>query len=180
MFTSHTTKRHICKGTLVSVLAGLIYPWGDLYPAGLATVATEVQFVNPITITTGNNLQYGLVSKAIVNPETITIAASSAVTDSNNRVSGSTRAASFIVGTTATQAMTITVNTITNGTAYTLDSFHCDYSGGVAVGTCDGAGLNVASSTDNATLQIGATLTGNGLDVAGTANGSFDVTVSYH
>jgi hypothetical protein len=179
MFTSHTTKRHIYHGALVSLLAGLITPWGDLYAAGLATVAAEVRFVSPITVTTSNNLQYGPIPTAIADLETITIATNSAVTDSNNRVSGGIQAARLTVDATATQAMTITANTVTNGTGYTLDSFQCGYSGAV-VGACDGDGLSVASSTDSATLLIGATLTGNGLDVGGDANGSFDVTVSYH
>jgi hypothetical protein len=173
------TAKRLYQGALLSILIGLA-PATILFAANPETVTAEVEFVAPITVTTSNNLQFGLISTDIVNLDTIAIATNSTVTDASSRVLGGTQAAANLtVGTTATQAITIAVGAPTNGTGYALSAFLCDYNGGATTGACDGAGLNVASSVASAAVLIGATLTGDGLDVVGAANGSFPVTVSY-
>ncbi len=141
-------------------------------------VTVEVTFVDPITITEVNALQYGLLDQLLDADETVVIAPDSSVFDSNGRVVGGTQAAADLT-VTATESTTITilVDNIVNGTGYTLATFICDYNAGPDT-ACDGAGFDVASIA-SATLRVGVTLTGNGSAVAGVANGRFDVTVSY-
>lgn len=150
MFTSHTIRRYMYHGVLESALAGLIYSWSGLVAASPATVPAEVQFVSPVTITTGNS-----------------------------QPSGDDQLASLDLGTSMTRAMTITVNIRTSSTVYTVDDFQCSYNNGAITGACDGAGPGVTASADNLTLQIGAKLIGNGLDVADATNSNIDVIVSY-
>jgi hypothetical protein len=142
------------------------------------SVVAEAEFVAPITITENNPLQFGLLDVNLANSETIVVGTDDAVTDSAARVlGGSQAAADLTVTATASQAITILVDNVTSGTGYGLDAFLCSYGGG-ADAACDGAGLS-ATSVASATLEVGATMTGDGTAVAGVANGSFDVTVAY-
>lgn len=143
------------------------------------SVTAEVEFVDPITITENNALQFGLLDQNMADLETVVIATSGSVTDAGSNVQGGTQAAANLtVASTASQGITILVDNVVNGTGYALGTFMCDYNTAAASGACDGSGLS-ATSAASATLLIGATLTGDGLSVAGAANGSFDVTVTY-
>ena len=142
--------------------------------AATENVNAEVQFVSPVSITENNPLQFGLLDAGLANLETVVIATDDSVTDSASNVLGGTQAAADLtVSATAGQSINISISSIVNGTGYALGSFTCDYNGNGS-GAC-GAETSVASGT----LEIGATLTGDGLAVAGTANGSFDVVVDY-
>ncbi len=159
------------------VLAGLL----TLNSAGAANpepVTVEVEFVDPITIGENNALQFGLLDQNFANLETIVIGTNSAVTDAAGRVLGGTQAAGdFTVASTTAKAITILVDSIVDGTGYSLGTPLCSYDAGPDT-ACDGAGMS-ATSVASATLLIGATMTGDGLAVTGVANGSFNVTVSY-
>ncbi len=50
-------------------------------------VTVEVEFVDPITITTNNALQFGLLDVNLANLETVVIAPDSSVTDAASRSS---------------------------------------------------------------------------------------------
>lgn len=142
------------------------------------TVTAEAEFVAPITLVENNALQFGLLDVNLANLETVVIGTNDAVTDAAGRVlGGSQAAADLTVSATASQAITILVDTVSSGTGYSLGSFLCRYNAG-ADGACDGAGLS-ATSVASAVLEIGATMTGDGLAAAGVANGSFNVTVTY-
>ena len=141
------------------------------------SVVAQVQFVDAITITENNALQFGLLDQNL-NLETVVIAPDSSVTDAGSIVLGGTQAAaSLTVASTATQSITITIGSIVDGTGYALGTVMCTYDGGSST-ACDGGGMS-ATSVASATLLVGATLTGDNLSVAGAANGSFNVTVSY-
>ena len=162
---------------LGSVLIGLIFATS----AGAANpepVTVEVEFVDPITITETNALQFGLldvslgVALVIIDPD-------GTLTDAGSNVLGGTQAAAAltVVGT-AGLPINILVDNIVPNTGYTLGTFVCNYNGGSDTG-CQGAGLDVASSASSAPLLVGATLTGIGGAGVGASNGSFDVTVIY-
>ncbi len=166
------------KGAVASTVAMLLV----MSSAGAAnpeSVTAEVEFVDPITVTENNALQYGLLDRNLATAETVVIAPTGTLTDAAGNVQGGTQAAANLTVTaTATQSITILVDNVVNGLGYALSGFTCDYNSAAPSGACDGSGLS-ATSVASATLLIGATLTGDGLSEVGTANGSFDVTVTY-
>lgn len=166
------------KAAGLSALA-LLLVMGSAGAANPEPVTAEVEFVDPITITETNALQFGLLDQNLASAETVIIAPGGTVTDAGGNVQGGTQAAANLtVTSTAAQSVTILVDNIVNGVGYALSSFQCDYNTGAASGACDGSGLT-ATSAASAALLIGATLTGDGLSAPGAANGSFDVTVTY-
>jgi hypothetical protein len=145
------------------------------------TVTAEVAFVAPITISTTTNLQYGALDVAMALGHTIVITPGGGVTDSNgNIVGGIPGPAELSVTATVLQPITILVDSPTNaGGAYNLSLFTCDYDSSGAA-PCNGLGLITTSAAAATTdLFVGATLTGTGGAVAGTFDGSVDVTISY-
>lgn len=141
-------------------------------------VVAHVTFVEPISVIEVSALQYGLLEQSFVSPDIVVIAPDSTVTDTASRVVGGTQAAANLtVATTPAQAITILVDTVIDGTGYALGTFICNYDGGTDA-VCDGAGYS-QTSVASATLLIGATIVGDGLAVAGAADGSFNITVSY-
>jgi hypothetical protein len=162
--------------TLGSALIGLIFA-ASVYAAP-EQVPVEVEFVDSVSITGDSELKFGLLNVSLAGGETVIIAPDDSVTDASNRVvGGKQRAADLTVTATASQSITILVDTIVSGAGYTLASFVCKYDTGADT-ACDGAGYS-AISVANATLKVGVTLTGNGSAVVGVDNGSFNVTVSY-
>ncbi len=164
---------------LGSILIGLMLAT-SAWAANPEPVIIEVEFVAPVTITENNALQYGLLDANMVSPQLVTITPAGVVTDaSSNVLGGSQAAANLTVDATASQAINILVDNISSGAGYTMGAFRCDYNG-ASESSCDGTGLDIASSLGSAVVRVGATLTGivAGASV-GTFNGSFDVTVSY-
>jgi hypothetical protein len=161
--------------------AGLL-SFNSAQAANPLTVIAEVAFVAPIDITQIDPLRYGLLDIAMAGGDTITIpTAGPALDPQGNIVGGTQNAALLSVSSTVSQPINILVNNPTNGGgAYSLATFMCAYNGGGAA-ACDGAfSLNTTSGlVSPASLLIGATLTAVGVPVAGTFNGSFDVTISY-
>ena len=161
----------------IASFAAAMFASSQANAANPEAVTAEVEFVDPLTITEVNALQFGLLDQNL-NLETVVIAPNSALTDAGGIVLGGTQAAADLtVAGTASQSITILVDSISNGTGYTLGTVLCSYNSGANT-ACDGAGMS-ATSAASATLLIGATLTGNNLAATGVANGSFNVTVSY-
>ena len=164
------------KAALAAIVA--LAPVSVAVAANPEPVVAEVTFVDPVTITETNALQFGLLDAGLANGEEVVIAPDGTVTDVNNRVVGGAQAAAELTVTASgAQPITILIDTVTSGSGYTLAGFVCSYDGGADT-ACDGAGYS-ESSVASATLAVGATLTGDGSAAAGVANGSFNVTVSY-
>lgn len=158
------------------VLSGLLSASAAL-AANPEPVVVQATFVDPITITEVNALQYGLLQAALANLETVVIAPDSTVTDAAGRVVGGTQAAANLTVTaTAALAITIDVTEVSEGTGYTLGTYVCNYNAGTDT-ACEGGYTETAVAS--ATLLVGVTLTGNGLAAAGAADGSINVTISY-
>ena len=163
--------------SVTAVVVGLSFPAG-LLAANPETVAVQVTFVEPIAISEANALQFGSLDQNLADLESVTVAPDSAVIDPANRIEGGPQAAaSLTVTATPGQAITILVESVAPGAGYSLADFRCNYNSGTDA-ACDGAGYSGTSVASGA-LLVGATLTGDGTAVAGAADGSFDVTVTY-
>ena len=169
----------VCKKGLLAILGAAVL---GLMPAIVADAANPepvtvgMSFLDPVTITEVNALQYGILDQTL-NTETIIIAPNSTVSGTGTALilGGTQAAANLTVTATASQTLTILVDSIVNGTGYALSAFVCKYNNGTDTACNSYTPTSVAS----ATLLIGATLTGDNLAVAGVANGSFNVTVAY-
>ena len=141
-------------------------------------VESTVTFVDPTGIGTLSDLQFGSLDRNLSDQESVTVAPDSTVTDPADRVVGGSQApASLNVTATPGQAISILVDAVDSGAGYSLADFRCKYDAGSDT-ACDGPGyseISVASGT----LLVGVTLVGQGNAVAGAADGSFDVTISY-
>lgn len=146
--------------------------------ADTESVVAQVTFADPVTITENNALQYGVIDQ-VLNTETIIIAPDSSLSGTGTGlILGDTQAAANLTVTaTASQTLSIQVGSIVNGTGYALSGFTCNYNGGTD--TACQAAPHTPSSVASATLLVGATLTGDNNAVAGAADGSFVVTVTY-
>jgi hypothetical protein len=159
-------------------LAGFLFA-GSTSAANPEPVVAEVEWVAPVTITETNALQYGLLDVNMLNLQTVVIAPDGAVTDANsNVVAGTQAAAALTVSAEAGKTIDIEVDTIVDGTGYSLINFQCNYNGAVGDSGCSG-GSYAETAVLSATLLVGATLEGDGAALAGFANGSFNVTVTY-
>jgi len=166
------------KVLAVAAIAGISLAATTAYATTLS-VNANVTFVDTITLTENNPLNFGLINTTMIAGDTVAINTADAVSDSGGRVAGGTQqSADLTVTATVGQSTNILVNNVVNGTGYGLGTWRCKYDAGVE-SACDGAGLNV-TSVASGILKVGATLTGDGFDVAGPANGSFDVVVTYN
>lgn len=164
----------ICSAALLGLVPGIVAD-----AANPESVTVTMTFLDPVSITENNPLQFGLIDVNISNNHTITIAPNSSVTDTNGNVLGGTQAAANLTVTaTASRTISILVNNVSTATGYSLGSFQCNYNSAGSDSTCDGSGYT-ATSVASATLRVGATLTANGNAVVGTDNSTFDVTVNY-
>jgi hypothetical protein len=143
------------------------------------SVTVDMSFLDPITITEINPLQFGLLDVNMGLNQTVTIAPDSSVTDTQGNVLGGTQAAAELTVTaTASQSITILVDNVSTATGYVLETWTCHYDAAGPDSACDGSGYT-ETSVASATLTIGATLKANGSAVAGVDNSTFDVTVTY-
>ena len=141
-------------------------------------VEATVTFVEPAGIGAVNDLQFGSLDRKLTGQESVTVAPDSTVTDSADRVVGGSQApASLNVTATPGQAISILVDAVDSGAGYSLADFRCKYDAGSDT-ACDGPGYSEIS-VGSGTLLVGVTLVGQGNAVAGIADGSFDVTISY-
>ena len=159
-----------------SALMGLML--ASVSYAATEPVVAQVTFADPIAITEVNALQYGIIDE-VLNTEVITIAPDSSTSGSGTGfiLGGTQAAANLTIDAEALQVLSIQVGTIVNGTGYALSAFTCKYNGGTD--TACQAAPHTPTAIASATLLIGATLTGDNLAVAGSADGSFIVTVTY-
>jgi hypothetical protein len=142
-------------------------------------MTVDMMFLDPLTITENNPLQFGLLDVNMGNNQKVIVAPDGTVTDTQNNVFGGTQAgADLTVTATASQSITILVDNVSTATGYVLESWKCNYDAAGSDSTCDGGGYS-ETSVASATLLIGATLKGNGNAVAGADDSTFDVTVIY-
>ncbi len=150
----------------------------DNLMADLVTVKAAVTFANPMGIGAVSALEFGALDQNLADLESVTVAPDNTVTDPADRVEGGPQAAaSLTVAATPGMPITILVDEIAPGDGYSLANFRCNYNAG-SDSACDGPGYSETSVADG-TLFVGVTLIGNGNAVAGAADGSFDVTISY-
>ena len=169
------------KGFLAVVgcaLAGFLFA-GSANALNPEPVVAEVEWVAPVTITETNALQFGLLDVNMLNAQTVVINTDSSYLDANGNVAGGAKAAAALtVGAEAGRTIDILVDTIIPNTGYTLINFVCNYNTVGPDTACSGASYP-ETAVASATLLVGATLQGDGAAVAGAANGSFNVTITY-
>ncbi len=176
------SRTSICvKGLLAilgSALLGLM-PTTVADAANPESVTVDMTFLDPVTITENDPLQFGILDVNMGNNNRVTVAPDDFVTDTQNNILGGTQAAADVTVTaTASQSITILVDNVGTATGYALGTWMCNYDAAGSDSACDGAGYS-ETSVAIATLLIGATLKGNGNAVAGADNSTFDVTVTY-
>ena len=140
-------------------------------------VTVGMDFVDPISITPVNQLQFGVLDVAL-NLETIIIATNDGVSGTGTALilGGTQAAADLTVAATPSVTLSILVDNPLPGAGYTLGTFRCKYGGGADT-ACDPA--YTATAVASATPKIVATLTGTNSASAGNADGTFDVTIVY-
>lgn len=151
---------------------------GSSTPGASARGTVEVTFVDPFGISQASDLRIGAPEQLFANLEAVTVSPDNVEGGSKavNR-SGSQIPASMTVRAAPRQPITILVDDVVHGSAYSLTDFRCSYN---AAGdtACDGSGYS-EMSVASGTLLVGATLTGNGTRAAGDVEGSFAITISY-
>jgi hypothetical protein len=142
------------------------------------TVSVNVTFVDAIAITEVNPLSFGMLDSSMLDTETVIISPDDTVIDSeSNRLGGNAEAAEVTVTASEGKAITISVDTISSGTHYTLSDPTCKYDAQSASACTSQSQTSVASGS----LLIGMTLTRNSTTMtAGVDNGSFNVNVTYN
>jgi hypothetical protein len=163
----------------------LLLPAGSL-AANSVTVRVQVTFVDPVGISEVNALQFGSLSQHLADQESVTVASIGTMSDPADHAMGGAKtvvrgapkvAANLTVKAAPRQSITILVDGASPGVGYSLTDFRCSYNGGSDT-ACDGAGYT-ETSVASGTLLVGATLTGDGTAVAGAADGTFEVTITY-
>jgi hypothetical protein len=143
-------------------------------------VEAKVTFVNPTAIGAVNDLQFGLPGENLANIDNVIVTTDSGEGGTKRRAveDGPQSAASLMVTAAPGQPITILVDEVVAGDGIELADFRCNYNAGGDT-ACGGPGYS-ETSVASSTLLVGVTLIGttkNGL--AGAADGSFDVTISY-
>lgn len=174
---------NINKKLIVAVSAGIIGIGGFAQTASAATGNASAVLVSPISITESTALNFGSISNGLA-------AGSSTVVVSDDGVTATTYGASLAkVGATDTRG----VFAISGGNnlAYTVtlpaSTTITDGSTNMTVGTFTtssasaGAGLTgTTSGTGTDTFYVGATLTVNNTNNAGTYSGTYTITAAYN
>lgn len=164
----------VCSSALLGLGPGTVAD-----AANPESVTLDMDFIDPVTITEVNPLQFGLLDVAMATNQTITIAPDGSVTDSFSNVLGGTQAAANVTVTaTAAQSISILVDNVSTANGYSLEAWMCNYDNAAADSACDGAGYS-ETSVASAALLVGVTLRANGSATVGTDNSTFDITVSY-
>ena len=143
-------------------------------------VDAKVTFVNPTAIGAVDDLKFGLPGENLANVNNVVVTTDSGAGGTKRSAveDGLQSAASLIVTAAPGQPLTIVVDEVNAGDGIALADFRCNYNAGGDT-ACGGVGFS-ETSVASSTLLVGVTListTNNGL--AGAADGSFDVTISY-
>ena len=171
----------ICMKSIEAILGAAVM---GLMPATIAdaanpeAVTVDMTFMDPITITENNPLEFGLLDVNIANLEVVRVRPSGNVVDNDNNILGGTQAAANLT-VTAQVGSTINIDAGNAGTAtgYVLRRFRCRYNGATSDSNCN-AGYT-ATAVSSATLLVGGDVRGNGNAVAGADDTTFDVTITY-
>ena len=164
-------------GILGSAMFGLM-PGVVADAANPEPVTVDMTFMDPITITENNPLQFGLLDVNMADLEVVRVRPGRSVVDNGNNILGGTQAEANLTVTAQVGAtITIDAGNAATATGYVLRRFRCRYNGATADGNCN-AGYT-ATAVASATLLVGGDVRGNGNAVVGVDNSSFDVTVTY-
>jgi hypothetical protein len=189
-FTSQKQEEETLVGKLLNCRGGWIFPLSvtamtvfcasGFAAAQTRTVSVDISFVDRVAISAPQALQAGLPGRNLAGEKSVTIAlADAALDEAAAALPGAhdiPSAASFTIATTPGRVMTIYVDSVVPGAAYSLTDFRCSYGRATDV-PCDGAGFSQIAAASG-TLRIGATLVGASTHSGG-ADGRFEVTVSY-
>ncbi len=148
--------------------------------AEVVEVEAQVIFANPTAIGAINNLQFGLPGENLSNIDNVIVTTGSGAGGTKRSAveDGPQSAASLIVTSAPGQPITILVDQVVAGDGIALAEFRCNYNAGGDT-ACGGPGYS-ETSVASSTLLVGVTLIGTGNNgLAGAADGSFDVTISY-
>jgi hypothetical protein len=150
-----------------------------LLMAELVEVEAQVTFIDPTGIGAVNDLQFGMADQDLANIYSVTVPPDSGGGGTKRRAVeyGPQSAASLTVKTAPGRPITILVDEVVAGDGISLEDFRCNYNAGGDT-PCDGPGYT-ETSVGSGTLLVGVTLIAKGNAVAGAADGSFDVTISY-
>jgi len=176
-----------CGGRIFSVwlMAMTVTCASGFAAAQTRTVAVDISFVDRVAISAPQVLRAGLPGRNPSGETSVTIALNDAAPDAAgadaptptlSAAGDVPSAASLTIATTPGRVMTVYVDSVVPGAAYSLADFRCSYGRAKDV-PCDGAGFTEPAAASG-TLRIGATLV-TGSTHSGSADGSFEVTVSY-
>lgn len=151
-----------------------------LLMAEVVEVPAQVTFVEPTAIGAISDLKIGVPGQNLTAVSTVTVAPDSAQGGSKRDAREKDipqTAASLTVASAPGQPITIAIDEVVAGEGISLADFRCNYNarGDTA---CDGHGYS-ETSVAKGTLMVGVTLIGQSQAMVGSANGSFDVTISY-
>ncbi len=158
--------------------------WPDLdadllLMAEVVEVKAAVTFADPAGIGSVSDLQFGIPGQSLADSESVIVTPESGEggTKANTGGNGPRSPAALTVKVTPGQPVTIAVDDVVTDPGIYLADFQCAYNAGGGR-ACDGAGFT-ETTAGSGTLHVGVTVMGIDTLVAGTANGSFDVTISY-
>ncbi len=174
-------KTSICMKSIQAILGAAamgLSPVTVTDAANPEPVTVDMTFMDPITITEINPLQFGLLDVNMLNNERVRVRPNGSVQDNDNNILGGTQAAAILT-ITAEAGSTINIDAGNAGTAtgYVLRRFRCRYNGATSDSNCN-AGYT-ATAVASATFLVGGDVRGNGNAVAGADNTTFDVTITY-
>ena len=174
-------KTSTCMKSILAILGAAVM---GLMPATIVDAANpepvtvDMTFMDPITITEINKLEFGLLDVNMANLERVRVRPNGNVVDFDNNILGGTQAAADLT-ITAQAGSTINIDAGNAGSAtgYTLRRFRCRYNGATSDSNCN-AGYT-ATAVASATLLVGGDVRGNGNAVVGADDTTFDVTITY-
>lgn len=150
-----------------------------LLMAEVVDVKAEITFANPAGIGSVSDLKFGLPGRSLPDAESVVVAPDGGEGGSKGDTGGlgPQSAAALTVSVAPGQPVSIRVDEVVTDPGISLADFRCAYNAG-GDRACDGGGYT-ETKVGRGTLHVGVTVTGIDTLVAGTANGSFDVTISY-
>jgi len=169
--------RKFCAGLSVAAMGLMIVPaaW-----SATQSVTANIRFDSPLTITKTQDIDYGSVTAGQNNTYTISPTGATSVSGSGTGtyLFGAPHAASINIAGSTTDTLNISVGGYTANNGVTPANATCKYGAGAA-GSCSIAAA--ASPSAGTTLLVGADVTADGTQAAGTsAAPTFTLTIVYN
>jgi hypothetical protein len=146
------------------------------------TITTGATFVQPISVSVTQNLDFGNVSTNMLIGSTAYAGATFAnmFTTAGNALGGSNHPAIINISSSPSQPMTLTISSVTNGAFYSLGAFKCVVGSDAAEKDCSRP-INITPllTSTVTSVRIGATMTKTTGVPSGLDSGSFNVTMTY-